>query len=181
MNKKYISVSKHIPYLKQIINNNTLNKKQVKELCNILTKKKDKKNEKFYIDIFTNRINQGFNESSKIKSTFLNNICHENIESPYINKEQAIKILGTMKNGYNIKPLISMLHNKDYGYHAAKALSQSTHVFDNYYTIERMCGQGNHFAQMVMESWSKAEWFFSNPVIPEKISITKLLSLFINL
>ena len=76
-----------------------------------------------------------------------------------------------MKYGYNIKPLIEMLKNRDYGYHAAKSLSQITFIFDYYYYIDKMSCQGNPFAQMVMESWAKAEWF-SNPSVPEKISLS---------
>ena len=156
----------------QRIKPNILDKKQVIELCNILTEKKDENNKEFYIDMFTNRISPGVDETSKIKASFLNNICQEKIESPYINKLEAIQILGTMQGGYNIEPLIEMLNNRDYGYYAAKALSQIILIFDYYYDIDKMACQGNIFAQMVMESWAKAEWFFSNPSVPEKISLS---------
>ncbi len=156
----------------QKIKPNILDKKQVIELCNILTEKKDEKNKEFYIDMFTNRISPEVDETSKIKASFLNNIFQEKIESPYINKLEAIQILGTMQGGYNIEPLIEILNNRDYGYHAAKALSQIIFIFDYYYDIDKMTCQGNIFAQMVMESWANAEWFFSNPSVPEKISLS---------
>ena len=156
----------------QNIKPNILDIEQVTELCDLLSQKKDDDNKDFYMDMFTNRISPGVDDTSKIKASFLNNICQEKIESPYIDKLEAIKILGTMQGGYNIEPLIEMLKNRDYGYHAAKALSRITLIFDYYYDIDKMSCSGNPFAQMVMESWAKAEWFFSNPNVPEKISLS---------
>ena len=54
----------------QKIKPNILDKKQVIELCNILTEKKDEKNKEFYIDMFTNRISPEVDETSKIKALY---------------------------------------------------------------------------------------------------------------
>ena len=44
--------------------------------------------------------------SAYIKAAFLSDITTEKTSSPYIDKKEAVKILGTMLGGYNIEPLI---------------------------------------------------------------------------
>ena len=148
-----------------------LNIDQVNELCEILSKKKVYKHSDLFLDLFKNRISPGVDETSKVKASFLNNICKDVIYSPYINKEEAVKILGTMQGGYNIEPLIDMLSDKKLGELAAKKLSNLILIFDYYYDIERLYLGGNKNAKTVIESWANAEWFLNNDEIEEKISI----------
>ena len=106
-----------------------LNIDQVNELCEILSKKKVYKHSDLFLDLFKNRISPGVDDTSKVKASFLNNICKDVMYSPYINKEEAFKILGTMQGGYNIEPLIDMLSDKKLGELAAKKLSNLILIF----------------------------------------------------
>ena len=156
---------------KELVAPEILNVDEVSELCNILQNKKNSSEEAFYNHLFENRISPGVDETSKIKASFLNDICKDQIHSPYINKKEAIKILGTMQGGYNIQPLIDQLENKQYGVHAAKELSNLTLIFDYFYDIEKLYKQGNENAKMILNSWANADWFFSRCEVPEKISL----------
>lgn len=146
-----------------------LNLEQTTELCEIL--KTTNKDNKYYVDLFKNRICPGVDETSKIKASFLNNICNHKIESPYISKSDAIEILGTMQGGYNIEPLIYQLTDNEYGDKAANQLKNLTLIFDYYYDIEKLYLNGNSNAEKVIKSWADAEWFLSKPTVEEKISL----------
>ena len=148
-----------------------LDVEEVTELCSILQEKEYESEQNFYLHLFKHRISPGVDDTSKIKATFLNNICNYETESPYIDKKEAIKILGTMQGGYNIEPLINELTSKDYGHLAAKQLSNLTLIFDYYYDIEKLYKSGNSNAKTVLESWANADWFFSKPEVAEKISL----------
>ncbi len=147
-----------------------LDVKQTKDLCNLLkTEIHDDSN--FYLDLFKNRISPGVDETSKIKASFLNNICNFKHESMYISKKDAINILGTMQGGYNIEPLINQLTDKSYGDLAAEQLKKITLIFDYYYDIEKLYLSGNDNAKSILQSWANAEWFLSKPEVAKKISL----------
>ena len=147
-----------------------LNVDHVNELCLLL--KTNNNDSKFLVDLFKNRISPGVDETSKIKAEFLHNICINNEESPYIDKKEAIKILGTMQGGYNIQPLISMLTDSKYGKYAAHELSKLILIFDYYYDVEKLAKEGNKNALMVLNSWANADWFNLKEKVPEKVTLT---------
>ena len=97
------------------IPNVPLNTTQVNELCNLLEEPKNENTEQL-LSYLINRIIPGVDETSYIKANSLNNICNDEIISPLIDKENAIKILGTMQGGYNTKILIDLLDDEEYGY-----------------------------------------------------------------
>ena len=84
---------------------------QVKTLCILLQESHNKENSNYLTNLFINHITPGVDETSYIKANFLNDICNDNIISPYINKEDAIHLLGTMQGGYNVPILINQLKN----------------------------------------------------------------------
>ena len=69
-------------------------------------------------------------------------MCANNIQSPYIVKEHAIFLLGTMQGGYNIPILINQLKDEEYGYQAVKALTGNILLFDDYYEVEKQYKDG---------------------------------------
>ncbi|GAB7195951.1 hypothetical protein OS11_22240 [Dickeya oryzae] len=89
-----------------------------------------------------------------------------------VTPEKATELLGTMQGGYNIHPLIDALDNPALAPVAAKALSHTLLMFDNFYDVEEKAKAGNAHAQQVVKSWAEAEWFLSRPQLAEKITVT---------
>jgi aconitase B len=76
-----------------------------------------------------------------------------------------------MQGGYNIHPLIDALDDAKLAPIAAKALSHTLLMFDNFYDEEK-AKAGNEYAKQVMKSWADAEWFLNRPQLAEKITVT---------
>lgn len=81
-----------------------------------------------------------------------------------------------MQGGYNIHPLIDALDDAKLAPIAAKALSHTLLMFDNFYDVEEKAKAGNAYAKQVMQSWADAEWFLSRPQLADKITVTVLKS-----
>lgn len=71
---------------------------------------------------------------------------------PTADSGKAIELLGTMQGGYNIHPLIDALDDAKLAPIAAKALSHTLLMFDNFYDVEEKAKAGNEYAKQVMQS-----------------------------
>nr|WP_202629766.1 bifunctional aconitate hydratase 2/2-methylisocitrate dehydratase [Cronobacter dublinensis] len=128
--------------------------------------------EEFLLDLLTNRVPPGVDEAAYVKAGFLAAVAKGEASSPLVTPEKAIELLGTMQGGYNIHPLIEALDNEKLAPIAAKALSHTLLMFDNFYDVEEKAKAGNVYAKQIMQSWADAEWFLSRPSLPEKITVT---------
>lgn len=128
--------------------------------------------EEFLLDLITNRVPPGVDEAAYVKAGFLAAITKGEATSPLISPEKAVELLGTMQGGYNIHPLIDALDNEKLAAIAAKALSHTLLMFDNFYDVEEKAKAGNTHAQQVLKSWADAEWFLSRPKLADKITVT---------
>ncbi|MEL4015798.1 bifunctional aconitate hydratase 2/2-methylisocitrate dehydratase [Dryocola clanedunensis] len=128
--------------------------------------------EAFLLDLITNRVPPGVDEAAYVKAGFLAALAKGDATSPLISPEKAVELLGTMQGGYNIHPLIDALDNEKLAAIAAKALSHTLLMFDNFYDVEEKAKAGNTHAQQVLKSWADAEWFLSRPKLAEKITVT---------
>ncbi|EOU9533871.1 bifunctional aconitate hydratase 2/2-methylisocitrate dehydratase [Cronobacter dublinensis] len=128
--------------------------------------------EEFLLDLLTNRVPPGVDEAAYVKAGFLAAVAKGEASSPLVTPEKAIELLGTMQGGYNIHPLIEALDNEKLAPIAAKALSHTLLMFDNFYDVEEKAKAGNVYAKQIMQSWADAEWFLSRPSLPEKIIVT---------
>jgi aconitate hydratase 2/2-methylisocitrate dehydratase len=128
--------------------------------------------EEFLLDLITNRVPPGVDEAAYVKAGFLAALAKGDAISPLISPEKAVELLGTMQGGYNIHPLIDALDNEKLAPIAAKALSHTLLMFDNFYDVEEKAKAGNVHAQQVLKSWADAEWFLSRPKLAEKITVT---------
>lgn len=128
--------------------------------------------EEFLLDLITNRVPPGVDEAAYVKAGFLAALTKGEAISPLISPEKAVELLGTMQGGYNIHPLIDALDNEKLAPIAAKALSHTLLMFDNFYDVEEKAKAGNVHAQQVLKSWADAEWFLSRPKLAEKITVT---------
>lgn len=122
--------------------------------------------------LFETRVPAGVDDAAKVKAEFLAQIAKGAETSPLISPEKATQLLGTMSGGYNVQPLIDLLENDKLAPLAAKALSHTLLIFDNFNEIAAKAKQGNPFAKQVLQSWANAEWFTSRPQLSEKITLT---------
>ncbi|EKA6987725.1 bifunctional aconitate hydratase 2/2-methylisocitrate dehydratase [Salmonella enterica] len=128
--------------------------------------------EEFLLDLLINRVPPGVDEAAYVKAGFLAAVAKGDTTSPLVSPEKAIELLGTMQGGYNIHPLIDALDDAKLAPIAAKALSHTLLMFDNFYDVEEKAKAGNEYAKQVMQSWADAEWFLSRPPLVEKITVT---------
>lgn len=128
--------------------------------------------EEFLLDLLINRVPPGVDEAAYVKAGFLAAIAKGEATSPLVTREKAVELLGTMQGGYNIHPLIDALDDATLAPIAAKALSHTLLMFDNFYDVEEKAKAGNEYAKQVMQSWADAEWFLNRPQLAEKITVT---------
>jgi len=149
-----------------------LTAKQTAELVELL-KQVPLVEEEYLMDLFTNHINPGVDEAAYVKAAFLNDIVQGKTASPAISKLHAIKILGQMMGGYNVKPLIDALKLDDeVASAAANELKHTLLVYDTFNDVVELMKEGNKFAKEVVESWANAEWFTSRSKLDEKLTVT---------
>lgn len=128
--------------------------------------------EEYLIDLLENRVPAGVDQAAYVKAAFLNAIVKGETNSPLINKERAVYLLGTMLGGYNVAPLVELLDDDELGEMAAKALKKTLLVFDAFHDVEEKAKAGNANAKAVLESWAEGEWFTNRPKVPEEMTIT---------
>jgi aconitate hydratase 2/2-methylisocitrate dehydratase len=148
-----------------------LDASQVAALVELL-KNPPKGEEDFLLDLLTNRVPPGVDEAAYVKAGFLAAIAKGETSSPLISPEKAIELLGTMQGGYNIHALIEALDDAKLAAIAAKALSHTLLMFDNFYDVEEKAKAGNAHAKQVIESWANADWFNERPELAEKMTVT---------
>ena len=122
-------------------------------------------------ELIRNRVPAGVDQAAYVKAAFLAAIVRTETESPVINREQAVELLGMMHGGYNIEPLIACLEDAALADGAVRALSGTLLMFDAFYDVAERA-QNNPHAAKVMQSWANAEWFTARPEVPEMITVT---------
>lgn len=148
-----------------------LNATQVAKLVELI-KNPPETEENFLLDLLSNRIPPGVDEAAYVKADFLAAIAKGKTYSPLLIPTKAIELLGTMQGGYNIYPLIDALDDEQLAPIAAKALSHTLLMFDNFYDVEQKANMGNPYARQVLCSWANAEWFLERPALAEKLTLT---------
>jgi aconitate hydratase 2/2-methylisocitrate dehydratase len=144
---------------------------QVELLCKELIQPEEEEKD-FLLDQITNRIVPGVDKTSRLKANFLYDICLDKLHSPLIDKDRAIKLLGSMQGGYSIEALLKLLDNNKLSQLASAELKNNILIFDYFYEIEKLHHQGNSNASDVLKSWANAEWFLNKKPIDEKLTIT---------
>ena len=128
--------------------------------------------EEFLLDLITNRVPAGVDESAYVKAGFLSAIAKGEATSPLIDKAHAVKLLGTMQGGYNIETLVALLDNAELAELAATELKHTLLMFDAFHDVAEKAKAGNANAKAVMQSWADGEWFKARPALEEKISLS---------
>ena len=148
-----------------------LDAKQVAELIELI-KNPPKGEEAFLIDLLTHRVPPGVDDAAKVKASFLAAVAHGDIAVGLVSKSKATELLGTMVGGYNVKPLIDLLDDKEVAAVAAEGLKKTLLMFDAFHDVSEKAKAGNAKAKEVIQSWADAEWFTSRPEVPKSITVT---------
>ncbi len=148
-----------------------LNASQTAELTELL-KHPPAGEEDFLLELISERVPAGVDEAAYVKAGFLAAITRGEAESPLIDREKAVELLGTMLGGYNIEPLIQALDDEALAPKAAEALAHTLLIFDAFHDVKEKADAGNDYAKQVLQSWADAEWFTSREELPEKITVT---------
>ena len=133
--------------------------------------KKDHKESDFLLNLLKERVPAGVDDAAYVKAGFLSDLTKGKTNSPYITKEDAVVILGTMLGGYNIQPLIDCLEIDGLADDAANALSNTLLIFDAFNDIFEL-SKHNVYAKRVIDSWANGEWFTNKSDVPESIKLT---------
>jgi aconitate hydratase 2/2-methylisocitrate dehydratase len=126
----------------------------------------------FLLDLLTHRVPPGVDDAAKVKASFLSAVAHGDVKVALIDKAKATQLLGTMVGGYNVKPLIDLLDDKEVGTVAAEALKKTLLMFDFFHDVAEKSKAGNANATAVVKSWADAEWFTSRPEVAKKITVS---------
>ncbi|WP_223669126.1 bifunctional aconitate hydratase 2/2-methylisocitrate dehydratase [Kangiella shandongensis] len=148
-----------------------LSAEQVNELVELL-KNPPAGEEEFLVELLTDRVPPGVDEAAYVKAGFLAAIAKGEAESPLVNKEHAVKLLGTMLGGYNIATLVELLDDKALGELAGEQLKDTLLMFDAFHDVAEKADNGNEIAKDVIKSWAEGEWFTKKPKMDEKITLT---------
>ena len=145
---------------------------QARELIELLQQESVAEQE-YLLTLFREHISPGVDDAAFEKAAFLDRIVKGDAMSSVISAIEAVKILGTMLGGYNVKPLVDALSHDDgdIATTAAEMLKKTLLVYESFDVVAEL-SKSNKYAKEVMESWANAEWFESKPVIPEKMSLT---------
>ena len=128
--------------------------------------------EEFLMDLLENRVPAGVDQAAYVKAAFLAAVVKGEAESPLIDRQKAIEILGTMQGGYNVMPLVEALDIPELAEYAAEALKKTLLVFDAFNDVTEKAEAGNEKAKEIIQSWADAEWFLNRPEVPQKSTYT---------
>ncbi len=127
--------------------------------------------EAFLLELITDRVPPGVDEAAYVKAGFLSAIVNGEANSPIIDRNLAIELLGNMHGGYNIETLVNSLSDDALAPLAAKELKHTLLMFDAFHDVENLASAGNEHAKSVMQSWADAEWFTSRDEVAESIKV----------
>jgi len=65
------------------------------------------------LDLLENRVSPGVDDAAYVKAAFLNEVASEEHHVAAISPEEAVRMLGMMLGGYNVKPLVNSLASKN--------------------------------------------------------------------
>ncbi len=149
-----------------------LSAEQARELNGLLRQEPVEEKE-YLLELFREHVSPGVDDAAFEKAAFLDGIVQGDISCSAIDAVEAVRILGTMLGGYNVKPLVDALGHKSEAVaaEAAAMLKKTLLVYDMFDAVVEL-GKTNRFAADVLKSWADAEWFLTRPALPEKMSLT---------
>ncbi|NTW69922.1 MAG: bifunctional aconitate hydratase 2/2-methylisocitrate dehydratase [Chlorobiaceae bacterium] len=127
----------------------------------------------YLLELFLEHVSPGVDDAALEKAAFLDGLVKGDLSCGVIDSVEAVKILGTMLGGYNVKPLIDALSNTNPAIcaEAAEMLKKTLLVYDAFDDVVSQ-SKTNNYAREVLESWAEGEWFAARPPVAEKITLT---------
>ncbi len=122
--------------------------------------------------LIANRVPPGVDEAAQVKAAFLYDLARGAKESPVLSAYQAVELLGQMKGGYNVAPLIALLQDEELADDAVAALEHTLMVYDAFDQVAELAQGGNAKAQDLIARWAAATWFTARPALPESQDYT---------
>ncbi|PAF41672.1 bifunctional aconitate hydratase 2/2-methylisocitrate dehydratase [Helicobacter sp. 11S03491-1] len=153
-----------------------LNAEAVKNIIEILKDVSASKEDRdFAKELLIERVSPGVDEGAKVKAEFLGKIAKEEVICKDISALEAIKYLGTMLGGYNVKYLIEGIKhtNEAIAKASAEALKYTLLVYEGFDEIAAL-SKTNLFAKEIIHSWADAQWFLNRPPLPETMEMCVL-------
>ena len=146
-----------------------LDPEQTRELCSLLEAPPPGQ-EKFLLDLLTDRVSPGVDPAAEVKAGFLAGVVRGTRSSPLISKKEAVHLLGTMMGGYNVEALVEALSTPGLSDEAAHALSFTTQVYDAFDQVVALA-KTNAAAKKVLDAWAKGEWFTARAGVPAQVKV----------
>ncbi len=149
-----------------------LSAEQTRELVGLLQQNPVQEKE-YLLKLFLEHVSPGVDDAALEKAAFLDTILKGESSCGVISSLEAVRILGTMLGGYNVKPLIDALANKDQAVaaEAAAMLKNTLLVYDAFDDVVAL-SKTSHYAKEVLDSWAAGEWFSARPTVAEKMTLT---------
>ena len=148
-----------------------LTAEETKTLCLLLSSLSEADNPEL-LELLKERVLPGVDDASLVKAQFLNDIILKKVNCLQISRLDAVKLLGKMKGGFNVDPLIAALEDSELCEAAVEALSDTIMVYDAFLKVKALSDKGVKSAQTLMQNWADATWFTSKPKLNEKITLT---------
>lgn len=142
---------------------------QTYEVCRLLENPPEGKADILF-ELLIQRVSPGVDPAAQVKADWLTKVAEGNAVSPVVSKDKAVFLLGTMLGGYNVEPLIDFLENEEIAPMAVAALKNTILVYNAFDRIVRL-SKTNTFAQTILESWARGDWFLDRPEFPEKLTL----------
>ncbi len=124
------------------------------------------------VELLTHRVPPGVDEAARVKAGWLAAIARGERRSPAVTDSAAVRLLGTMRGGFNVAPLVALLDTDSLGAQAADELAHTLLVFDAFHDVADRAERGNPNALAVLRSWADASWFTSRPELPSELHLT---------
>lgn len=150
-----------------------VNAEQMTELCQLLQDPPEG-SEKVLYQLLTERVPAGVDDAAKVKAAFLADILTDKVSSPLVDKHAAIEILGRMKGGFNVEPLMQALKSPELKDEAVEALSHTLLIYDAFDTLCQWCKEGVEGARALMQRYADGSWFKQRAPLPERITLKVL-------
>ena len=149
-----------------------LSEKQTNSVCRLLENGKMEFGNIDLMSLLVTEVSPGLSDSAKIKADFLLEVALGYVEIKGFKKSIAVNLLGTMKGGHCVPPLLDLLRDVDTAQAAYYALSRIILITKTEFAeVVKMSKLGNSFASKLLVKWSNAEWFEERPPMPEEIKL----------
>ncbi len=147
-----------------------LDPEQTQALCEMLSCPPEGR-EELLLGLLEERIAPGVDPAARVKADFLGDVVAGRKACPLIDRQEAVRLLGTMLGGYNIASLIAALSDAELADGAVEALSGMVQVYDAFDEVLAL-SEGNEAAARVIRSWAEADWFTRRPGLPDTLELT---------